>query len=42
MNSPLEIVRLTLSTARTPPANSFVTWSSLISDTIGALLVDGP
>jgi hypothetical protein len=33
MNSPLEIARSTASTARTSPAKSFDTCSSLISDT---------
>src|SRR5215471_709956 len=31
MNSPSGIINVTSSTARTPPANSFVTWSSSIA-----------
>ena len=38
MNSPLVMVRLTSSTARTPPGYSFVTPSSLISAIAHSLL----
>ena len=40
MNSPLAIVRLTSSTARTSPAYTFLTCSSLISATCELLDVD--